>query len=278
METFNEVIEFKKQREILDGKFDFFHGEIADGDFGPTKPEFHDRLNAVREARGLQFIFAPSLNFTQRVGSLTDEKEQVFIVGPKGGKVKYAEEGILRTLNKADGGVIFMDDLESIGIPMEKVAVAAANADCPFIIGYESEKRAFFMLHAGLGCLYKAGENEKHTIFQDLVERWNLNPAKMKIFVTAGIQKCCYGRDDTMFQGVFNEWGGDLKSVASMGSRTGQTSLDLSGMIVRDLERVGVPGKNVEVDTHCTCCDGKHFSNVKGDKGRNLLLVNLHKQ
>lgn len=266
-----------RKKEILGGQFEFFNGTKADGDFKPSSPGFFERLEGVRKRLGITYIFAPSLAFTKRTGSLTGDQEVGYVVGPKNQKLKYADEGILRTESKADGGVLFFQELSDLGVSPDEVALAGFNADCPFIIGYDEERQALFMLHAGLGCIHKPNDNKKETIFENLVKDYNLNPKKIKIFVTAGIQKCCYGRNDDAFQKVFDEWGGDLKSLATQGSRQGQTSLDLSALIQRDLLRVGVPSENITVDDHCTCHDGEHWSNVNGEDERNLLLVKMKK-
>lgn len=266
-----------EKREILDGQFDFYYGTKKDGDFKPTSEGFFERLEQVRKRLGITYIFAPSLAFTKRTGSLTGEQEVGYVVGPKNQKLKYADEGILRTEAKADGGVLFYQDLRELGVSPDEVALAGFNADCPFIIGYDEERQALFMLHAGLGCIHKPNDDKKETIFENLVRDYGLNPKKIKIFVTAGIQKCCYGRNDDAFQKVFDEWGGDLQSVATIGDREGQTSLDLSGLIEKDLLRVGVAPENITVDKHCTCHDGEHWSNVNGEDERNLLLVKMRK-
>ena len=266
-----------KETEILDGQFKLLYLGKEAGNFRPTAPGFIDRLEAVRADLGLRLIFSPSLDFTKRTGSLSDDSEQVFFVGKKGEPVKYKDEieGVVRTLSKADGGVVFLDELKELGIEPRDIALAAFNADCPFIVGYESEKKALFSLHAGLGCLHKPGEKDKKTIFQNLVKEYNLDPTKLKIFVTAGIQKCCYGRNDknSPFPDVFASWGEEYRSVATKGARAGQESLDLHALIRHDIESAGVPQENIEVDSHCTCCDNKHWSNVKNEQGRNLILV-----
>jgi len=269
------------EREILDDRFKLLYIGKDYGNFRATSNGFIDRLEQARKDLGLQLIFAPNLEFTKRTGSLTENHEQVFFVGPKGEPVKYKEEleGVVRTFSKADGGIIFLDELESMGIDSEKVALSAFNADCPFIIGYDEEKRAVFSLHAGLGCLHKPGEKTKRTIFQQLIEEHGLNPEKIKVFVTAGIQKCCYGRNDQQspFPNVFEVWGDAFRSVATKGKRVGQESLDLSGLIEHAVESSGVPKENIEVDKNCTSCDGNYWSNVKGEGGRNLIIVHLNK-
>jgi hypothetical protein len=265
-----KLLDFEK---ILDKRFELLYLGKEAGSFKPTDENFYEKINTVRKEAGLTYIFAPSLNFTKRTGSLSNPLEKGFVVGASGTPEKYADEGVLRTLEKADGGIIFLDDLAEAGLRPDEIALAGFNADCPFIIGYESEKKAMFMLHAGLGCLRKFGEMGKQTIFENMVKEYGLQPDKIKIFVTAGIQKCCYGRSDQVFPDVFEEWGMEFKDIATEGERTGQISLDLSGLIEADLKRVGVPTENISVDKQCTCCDGKHWSNVKGDSERNLVLV-----
>lgn len=263
-----------KDREIFDGKFKVLNLGKEDGSFKPTDPDFYDRLNDVREKLGIKYVFAPSLAFTKRTASLSGEGEAGFVVGARGVKEKYADEGILRTEAKADGGIIFLDDIEAMGLKPEEVALAGFNADCPFIVGYEPDKRAFFMLHAGLGCIHKTGERDHNTIFEKVVKEYGLDPRKIKIHVTGGIQKCCYGRnDEVVFPDVLKSWGVRFGDVATEGDRAGQKSLNMTALIFNDLQRVGVPSDNIEVVEKCTCCDGEYWSNVKGDQERNLVLV-----
>jgi copper oxidase (laccase) domain-containing protein len=273
----NKVESFdSKQVPIVGGQVEMLYLGKADGSFKPTRKDFYRKLDGVRKNLKLDYVFAPSLAFTKRTGSVSNPMEAGYMVGPEG-KGGVQEQGILRTVAKADGGILFFDDLEAMGIDPEKIALAGFNADCPFIVGYDSEKRALFMLHAGLGCLHNPKEAGKKTIFENMVREHGLNPDKIKIFVTAGIQKCCYGRSDQLFQTVFDEWGENLRAIATEGSRAGQTSLDLSAMIRQDLERVGVPAGNIEVDETCTCHSGQYFSNVRGEDDRNLVLVHAAK-
>jgi len=261
----------ERQQPILAGKFKLLNSGQVDGSFKPTDPKFRDRLEKVRKELGVKYVFAPSLAFTKRTGSVTNPMEAGYMVGPEG-KAGVQEEGIVRTIAKADGGIIFLDELKDFGLEAKDIALAGFNADCPFIVGYEEEKKALFMLHAGLGCLHKFGDTGKNTIFQQMLEQYHLNPKKIKIHVTAGIQKCCYGRNDEYFPRVFDEWGLDLKDVATE-ERKGQTSLDLSKMIEKDLARMGVPDENIVCDKTCTCHSGDYWSNVKGNPERNLVLV-----
>ena len=107
-----------------------------------------------------------------------------------------------------------------------------------------------------------------------MVRKYELDPQKIKIQVSAGIKKCCYGRNDSkVFPDTLKSWGLRFGDVATEGDRQGQPSLNLSALIFNALQRSGVNSANIEIDSSCTCCDGQYFSNVKGDTERNLLLV-----
>ncbi len=263
----------EKDKEIFGGEFKLLNLGKKEGSFKPTDPKFYERIEGVRKKLGLKYIFAPSLAFTKRTASMTNKGEEKFMFGSEGKDDKVATEGIMRTEEKADGGIVFLDDLEKKGINPNEVGIAGFNADCPFIVGYDEKKRAMFMLHAGLACLQKTGERNHETIFEKVVKDHDLDPKNIKIFVTGGIQKCCYGRDDQVFPDVMKAWGVRFGSVATEGSREGQTSMNLLALIYNDLLRVGVNSDNIDVNEKCTCCDGEHWSNVKGDQERNLVLV-----
>jgi len=47
----------------------------------------------------------------------------------------------------------------------------------------------------------------------------------------------------------------------------------MAGLIFNALQKDGIKSDNIEIDAHCTCCDGKHYSNVNGDQERNLVLA-----
>ena len=254
----------KIRTSILDDRADLYYGGRSEGNFKPASPGFSDRLEALRKKLGLEFIFTPKLQFTKRTASITDSAETAQLLG----------EGVLRTVEAADGSIIFFDEVERLGYKPSDIALAGFNADCPFVIGYEEDKRALFMLHAGLGCLRKVGEGHGPTIFDQLIKDYKLNPKKIKIQVTAGIQKCCYGRDDgKVFPDAIRHWGVQFGDVATDGPRKGQPSLNLAAAIFGRLMAAGIKSENIEVDAHCTCHDGQHWSNVKGDDARNLVLV-----
>ncbi|MBU1132196.1 laccase domain-containing protein [Patescibacteria group bacterium] len=255
------AVSAEKKMKILENKFELFLMGKRSGDFFLGRESFCDKIEVLGKILNLTDIFVPELDFMRRTVRVPFDRRE-------NGKQVNA-----RTLENADGLIVFFDEAKKNGFQLNKIALSATNADCPFIIGFDSEKNALFSLHSGLKCLHKTGEKENQTVFKKLIEEFGLNPKNLKIFVTAGIQKCCYGRNDEVFPDVFAEWGDEFRSIATNGSRAGQTSLDLSGLIEFDLHRCGVAKENIIVDKTCTCCDGKYWSNVNGDKQRNLIVV-----
>jgi hypothetical protein len=257
------------------------------GNLKPTAPEFFANLESVRQRYGLQVIFAPRLAFTKRSASLTDEGEQIFALTADG-KVPLSklEEGIVRTVEEADGGIIFFEGLPDWLDPT-KVGIAGFNADCPFVIGYDNERHALFMLHAGLGCIHQKGQQNHHsTIFDHLIDKFGLNPRAINVYVSAGIQQCCYGRDDDLFDDVARLWGKQFlfpawmrddndKVLAKSGPRKGQPALNLRELIRKALVDAEIPYNQIESSDVCTRCNKVYWSNVDGDQERNLVLVKL---
>jgi len=263
-----------KEKPILDNRFKFLMLGKDFGDFRPLGKDMSYDVATVSEKLGIRYAFAMSQDFTRRTASVTDDSEKVYVLGPDGTKKRYEEGGVLRTIDKADGMIVFFDELKKLGIDRKEFALAAYNADCPFIIGYEPEKDALFMLHSGLKCLHVKGEEGKETIFRQLIAKYGLNPEKMKIYVAPGIRDCCYGKNDDEFPDVMKHWGAEFGSVATKGKRKGQPSIDIPAMIQTHLEENGVPSGNIEMDPRCSACDEESFwSNVRGETGRNLLLV-----
>lgn len=253
------------------------------GNFKPTAPEFYSNLESVRQRYGLQVIFAPSLAFTRRSSSLTDEDEQLFaLTADSKLPLKELREGIVRTDEKADGGIIFFDELPDWLDP-SKVAIAGFNADCPFIVGFEKDINALFMLHAGLGCIHQKGQTDRKTIVDDLIDKFGLNPRAINVYVSAGIQQCCYGRDDDLFDDVANVWGKDFlcrtwsheKVTAIKGPRKGQPALNLRELIRKALQDTGIQYDQIKASEVCTRCSKAYWSNVDGDQERNVVLVKL---
>jgi hypothetical protein len=264
-----------EERTVFDGRAILNYFGKTRGDFKPTKPEFSSLMSWVMQYTKTPSIFAPSLAFTKRTASPTSPREKLLVLTPFSlMPVSTIVRGVIRTEDKADGGILILDQLPDKSNP----AIAGFNADCPFITGIiekDGKKVAIFMLHGGLDCLHKPGEIDKQTIIHRMIADYGLNPNDIKIFVTAGIQPCCYGRSDSRFEEVFKLWGEDLRGITTKGPRANQTSLNLNGLIKKALLHAGVPEENIEMDDHCTSCDGTVWSNIIEPSPRNCVLFRL---
>jgi hypothetical protein len=198
------------------------------GNFKTDRPEFWSLADRLRRNLGLKVMFVPSLDFTMRVASLTaplERRLQLTADGPK--LMNWPDtDCVVRTIAKADGGFIWLDELPSDQKPSE-VALAGFNADCPFIMGIAPG--GIFCMHAGLDCLQKPGQRDLRNIFWKMIQDYNLAPKTLRVYISAGIQHCCYGRSDGRFDEVGAIWGQELLRTATKEPRIGQRSLDLGG-------------------------------------------------
>lgn len=248
------------------------------GNFKPSGPNYASNLEQIRKEMGFEYVFAPKLTFNRRPASFTNEKEEGFGLDKFGRPQKYIDEGILRTVADADGGVIFLDELEKIGVDPKKIAIAGSPADCPYIVGYDTKNRALFLLHGGTACIFKKGEKGGNSVFNELLEKNKLDPNHISVFISRGAQKCCYGNhDNQIIKEVADIYGEEYTAVATSGPRTDKPSIDLPGMIYQEIVRTGVKPENIEIDKTCTVHEGDYWSNIKGDTERNLILAYLKK-
>lgn len=267
---------YDQHREtILKGAAEIVYLGKEFGNFKTDRPEFYSLADELRRNLGIKVLFVPSLNFTHRTASLTDPGERLLQLTADGLKPLSwpASDAIVRTEAKADGGLIWLNQLPD-GLKPSEVALAGFNADCPFIMGIAPG--GIFCMHAGLDCLQQPGQRDPRNIFWKMIRTFDLDRAALQVYISAGISHCCYGRNDGRFDEVGKIWGAEFLRTATKEPRVGQRSLDLGGLIRKAVLTAGVPADNIEQSNHCTSCDGRYWSNVRGEgNARNALVFKL---
>lgn len=256
-------------------RYSLFHGlvSVAHGgvECGNCKADADregalQRINTAIDALDIWAVFAPSLNFTNRVVNFSD-KNDVFQYDPQ---VK-----LFRTREKADAAIT---DQMNIGL-------AVFNADCHLGIIYNINHRQLALVHLGLKCFFRPAGEE--SILVNTVKAMNANPQTLKLWVGAGIGPCCNGYSSLALpdrEAISARFPGCVGGQIQKGPRRGQEAYNNLAMILQQAAKIGFYA--IEVDPVCTSCHGvesdedrglgTYFSNVRGSKNeRNLFIATL---
>lgn len=189
-------------------------------------------------------------------------------------KVKVSENNVVsmhltHTLNvvlvdKKDGGRLF-EDTDALITNTINLFLALPVGDCPPILFYDPIKNVIAAAHAGWRGLdsgiLKATVNRMKRGF-------GVNPKDLSVYVGAHIcQKHFEVKSDVYPK--FSSYIGVLKN------NNNKIFLDLGKVVTKQLEAMGIQGKNIKLDDRCTFEDKDFYSYRAGDEGRNLYLFGL---
>lgn len=253
-----------------------WRGRIS-GDFHPSKsPEAPMLFELFRTSFKLSRLFLPSVNFTNRVASVTDSNA-------------YALENmpfVWRTREKSDGGIVVMDPL---------TAVSICNADCHLGVLFDPVRGMLCLLHFGLKCFYRPDGSP--TILEEALRLFACEVDRLYFWVGFGAGPCCYGHDlDHPQYAEQNKkqsadlrrlFGDDVvKGEVKRGPRKGFAAYDILTMVVRHAEKLGL--SDIDIHPTCSSCaglklDGEqevgerlYWSNLRGDvNSRNFFFARL---
>ena len=129
-------------------------------------------------------------------------------------------------------------------------------ADCVPIYIFDSESKAFAVLHSGWKGTGICGEAVNF-----FKENFNSNPENICAVIGPHINECCYSVDKARAEYFVKNFGSDC--VKKIDSSTEKYALSLTKANLNVLEKCGVPKENIFVSKECTCCSGEKFGSFR---------------
>jgi len=215
------------------------------------------QIRQLGDLLGAKRIFAPHLGCPDRVAHIHDED------------VYHLGDGVFRTVNRADGGIITE--------PSRDTAMIITNADCHVGVVCHPETNWWALIHLGFDSLVRSGN--EGSVLESLLEVCPYDPGSLWIWSGAGVRGCCNG----YYVGHqklrwLNEEMPEIKTnqLIDKGPRQGSVAVDNLEVIKNQTRDFGFGRR--DVDGTCTACltglFGRMFySSIFSDQERNCFMV-----
>lgn len=152
------------------------------------------------------------------------------------------------------GGETFKKQGDGMIARAENLIPVVTVADCVPIYFYDTESRAFGIVHSGW----------KGTgIIADAIslaqKNYGANEKNILVAIGAHIKDCCYAVDEARAKFFADEFGADcVKKINGQDGEKFMLSLERANLAV--LEKIGVLEENIVVAKNCTCCESSFGS------------------
>ena len=143
----------------------------------------------------------------------------------------------------------------------KEVLLTTVHADCLPVWLYDEEHEAIGLVHAGwrgtlAGIAPKAVKLMQKTYGSD--------PSKMKAAIGPGISLCCFETGPEVIEAFRAEWDFADKYAEPANDKY---FIDLKGINVEELLQAGLLRDNIEISSHCTCCEPETFASYRREGG-----------
>ena len=241
---------------------------------------FSTRLGGVSEG-----IYA-TLNLGMNRGDAPDRVRENYrrfcaAIGADMGNIVCASQvhgDTVRTVTAADLG-IGLDEPEpwqadGLVTDIPGVTLAVYSADCLPILLYDPVRRVVGAVHAGwrgtaLGIAAKAVER--------MVDCYGCDRLDILAAVGPGISKCCFETDEDVPNALTGALGASALKCIEL-QESGKFHVDLKGLNVLRLEKMGLERDHIAVSEACTMCEHERFWShryTQGVRGSQAAMVQL---
>jgi len=143
-------------------------------------------------------------------------------------------------------------------------------ADCAPILFYDAKQEVIAVAHAGRAGAFS---NIVQNVIDSFVSEYNSNIDEIYVSIGANIKACCYevgSEINTQAQALGLEY--------AIAKRDTSYYLDISAILLKQLQNAGIKEKNIELSLECSACStDKHYSyRVEKETGRfaGLICIN----
>ena len=149
-----------------------------------------------------------------------------------------------------------VEDCDGLFTDKENNFLIISGADCITIFLYEPHKKVVAGVHSGWKGTY--GRIMTKAV-QELQRRFSIDVSELMVYIGPSISQDCY----EVGEEVAKLFEGDIKYF-----KNGKYHLDLKKSNIKQLLKLGVKIKNIEVSGYCTYKDKDLFHSHRRDKGK----------
>ncbi len=142
------------------------------------------------------------------------------------------------------------------------VLLTTVHADCLPVYFFDPVRKAAGLVHAGwrgsaAGIAPKAAGM--------LAERFGCRLSDVHVYIGPGISRCCFETGSEVYEIFRTGWHFAGEFMEPDGN--GKYHIDLKGINRRQLEDAGILPGNIQISTHCTCCEPELFCSYRREGG-----------
>ena len=130
-------------------------------------------------------------------------------------------------------------------------------ADCSPLLFYDAKKEVIAVAHAGRAGTFS---NIVKNVLTAFVHEYHSNPKDIFVAVGASIQECCYEVGEEIAKEAQT-----LSLGYSLSKREGSYYLNISTILHKQLLNAGIPKRNIELSTECSCCEKESYYSYRGE-------------
>ena len=176
---------------------------------------------------------------------------------------RQCHSDIVSCIQKKDilPGLIEIPKTDAVITNESGVLLTSSHADCLPIYMYDPFNHAIGLAHSGWrGCLSGIGIN----MLNAMEREYGSDPENVITYIGPGIGFCCFEVDEDVMEMFADRypWAEDeciavKKIKESDGLTKRKYHIDLKELVSEYLSMEGI--RNIQLDTHCTCCGGDDF-------------------
>ncbi len=138
----------------------------------------------------------------------------------------------------------------------QKICLAMVLADCFPILIIDQKSDAFAFIHGGWKPLV---QNILELSILDLKLHFSSQAENLYAWIGPGIHSCCYQFLKKPFQAQLPDWEASVNQIKNKDSKY-NWQIDLPSFIKQELNRLGVPRRQILENKQCTGCSQNLFS------------------
>ena len=184
----------------------------------------------------------------------------------------------VRTVTAADKGkgIHSKGDYEADGLitDIPGLCLTVFGADCLPILFYDPVRRVIAAVHAG----WRGTANGiAGRAVEKMVEVYGSKPGDILAAIGPGISKCCFETDEDVPNALTGALGASALKCIEL-QESGKFHVDLKGLNVLRLEKMGLERDHIAVSEACTMCEHERFWShryTQGVRGSQAAMVQL---
>lgn len=155
-----------------------------------------------------------------------------------------------------------LTDTDGLITDVRGVLLTTVHADCLPVYFFDPEKKVIALVHAGwrgtvMGIAAKAAKK--------MTEAFECDKENIYAYIGPGISRCCFEVDEEVYK-QFKEKEFFTEDMADK-KPAGKYNIDLKAVNKNQLEATGLLSENIEISSHCTCCEPQLFCSYRREGG-----------